>query len=224
VPVPGEHRVDAGAQLEEHRLVGRSAQRGRASVDRRPAVGARHHVDRDVGPAGERLRAQVDRVEQRGRVDVGGIGMQAAHRLPSYPPHGRLDRHRGRRRSPRRARAAAHRRAAAPALGRGAPGRRRRRSRSSGTSTTRGPGSCGRLALYVGRRAPDERAWDVPAQTLDVAGAPAEHRILPLEEAEPALRPAHELRWERAGLHLRLTAQGPWGVGDLIAIGASVRA
>jgi hypothetical protein len=86
------------------------------------------------------------------------------------------------------------------------------------------PGSCGRLALYVGRRAPEERAWDVPAQTLDVGGEPAEHRILPLDEAEPPLRPAHELRWQQAGLHLRLTAQGPWGVDDLVAIGASVRA
>lgn len=86
------------------------------------------------------------------------------------------------------------------------------------------PGSAGRLALYVGRSAPAERAWDVPAETLDVGGAPAEHRVLALAEAEPPLRPAHELRWRRDGLHVRLTAQGPWRVDDLRAIGASLRA
>jgi hypothetical protein len=85
-------------------------------------------------------------------------------------------------------------------------------------------GACGRLALYVGRMAPEERAWDVPVAALDVAGAAAEHRVLALDEAEPPLRPAHELRWQRDGLHLRLTAQGPWPVGELVAIGASLRA
>jgi hypothetical protein len=86
------------------------------------------------------------------------------------------------------------------------------------------PGACGRLALYVGHVPPEERPWDVAAHAVDVAGAPAEHRVLALEEAEPALRPAHELRWSRDGLHLRLTAQGPWQLADLVAIGASVRA
>jgi hypothetical protein len=149
--------------------------------------------------------------------------MQAAHRLPSYPPHGRLDRHRGRRRAPRRARAAADRRAAARALGRGAPAGRRRVEVEWNLDDTR-PGSCGRLALYVGRRAPTSAPGTSRRRRSTSAGAPAEHRVLPLDEAEPALRPAHELRWERAGLHLRLTAQGPWGVDDLVAIGASVRA
>ena len=86
------------------------------------------------------------------------------------------------------------------------------------------PGARGRLALYVGHAPPDERAWDVAARAVDVAGASGEHRVLPLDEAEPALRPAHELRWARDGLHLRLTAQGPWELDDLVAIGASVRA
>ena len=86
------------------------------------------------------------------------------------------------------------------------------------------PAARGRLALYVGRSAPGERAWDVPAAAVDLAGAPAEHRVLPLAEAEPPLRPAHELRWEREGLHLRLTAQGPWEVAELVAIATSVRA
>jgi hypothetical protein len=85
-------------------------------------------------------------------------------------------------------------------------------------------GAPGRLALYAGEGPPADRAWDVPVEDVDVAGAAAQHRVLALEEAEPALRPAHELRWERDGLHLRLTAQGPWRVEDLVTIGASVRA
>jgi hypothetical protein len=84
-------------------------------------------------------------------------------------------------------------------------------------------GSPGRLALYAGRSAPDERAWDVPAEQVGVGEATAEHRTLPLEEAEPALRPAHELRWDAGGLHLRLTAQGPWRLADLVAIAASLQ-
>ena len=84
-------------------------------------------------------------------------------------------------------------------------------------------GSRGRLALYVGHAPSEERVWDVAAQAVDVAGADAELRTIALEEAEPALRPAHELRWEHDGLHLRLTAQGPWALDDLLAIGASVR-
>ncbi len=46
--------------------------------------------------------------------------------------------------------------------------------------------------------------------------------MLALDEAEPSLRPAHELRWQRDGLHLRLTAQGPWERGTLLAIAASL--
>jgi hypothetical protein len=78
----------------------------------------------------------------------------------------------------------------------------------------------GRLALYAGPEPPRDRAWDVPAEQHDVI----ELRTLPLAEAEPSLRPAHELRWQRDGLHLRLTAQGPWGRDDLLAIAASVDA
>jgi hypothetical protein len=32
----------------------------------------------------------------------------------------------------------------------------------------------------------------------------------------------HELCWQHDGLHLRLTAQGPWAVGALVAIAQSV--
>ena len=85
------------------------------------------------------------------------------------------------------------------------------------------PGARGRLALYVGRSAPEERAWDVAVAAVDVGGAPAEHRTLPLEEAEAPLRPAHELRWRSGALHLRLTAQGPWELDELVAVAASVR-
>jgi hypothetical protein len=83
----------------------------------------------------------------------------------------------------------------------------------------------GRLALYVGTVAPPERPWDVEPVYVDVGLAGAEHRMLDLEEADPPLRPAHELRWLRDdGLHLRLTAQGPWAIDELIEIGASLRA
>jgi hypothetical protein len=82
------------------------------------------------------------------------------------------------------------------------------------------PSTPGRLALYAGVEPPPDRAWEVEAeQAGDV-----EVRSLPLEEAEPSLRPAHELRWRRGGLHLRLTAQGPWARDDLLAIAASVDA
>ena len=80
-------------------------------------------------------------------------------------------------------------------------------------------GAPGRLALYVGASAPEERAWDVEAEPL----GPGELRVLALEEAEPALRPAFELRWEADDLHLRLTAQGPWAREELAAIAASVQ-
>jgi hypothetical protein len=87
------------------------------------------------------------------------------------------------------------------------------------------PGARGRLALYAGTSAPAERVWDVEPRPVALGPhATAQHRVLALEEAEPALKPAHELRWEHDGLHLRLTAQGPWAVDELVALAASVRA
>ena len=44
----------------------------------------------------------------------------------------------------------------------------------------------------------------------------------PLPEADPSLRPVTELRWERDGLHLRLTGQGPWTTDALLGIARSV--
>lgn len=84
------------------------------------------------------------------------------------------------------------------------------------------PGSPGRLALYAGLGPSDERPWPGAASAVEVRGLPAEHRTLPLEEADPSLRPAHELRWRAGDLHLRLTAQGPWSLDDLVALAASV--
>ncbi len=81
-------------------------------------------------------------------------------------------------------------------------------------------GAPGRLALYAGPDPPPERAWDVDPEAI----GDAELRTLALDEAEPSLRPAHELRWRRDGLHLRLTAQGPWRRDDLLAIAESVGA
>ena len=43
-----------------------------------------------------------------------------------------------------------------------------------------------------------------------------------LSEAQASLRPVTELSWERDGLHLRLTAQGPWDIDALLALARSV--
>jgi hypothetical protein len=78
------------------------------------------------------------------------------------------------------------------------------------------PGAPGRLALYAGLvPAPDRGLQDAPR-----LGAYA-HRTLALEEAQPSLRPVHELAWERDGLHLRLTGQGPWELMALVALADS---
>jgi hypothetical protein len=82
---------------------------------------------------------------------------------------------------------------------------------------TRG-GTAGRLALYAGPDPPPDRAWDVGAEQVDGV----ELRTLPLTEADESLRPAHELRWRNDGLHLRLTAQGPWERSQLLTLAASV--
>ena len=53
-------------------------------------------------------------------------------------------------------------------------------------------------------------------------GRQTPHRQAPLAEAQPSLRPVHELHWRRDGLHLRLTAQGPWALSVLVAIAQSI--
>ena len=85
-------------------------------------------------------------------------------------------------------------------------------------------GSPGRLALYAGAAPPPARELPGAAdpRELIVADAPARLRTAPLPEAEPSLRPVAELSWEAGGLHLRLTAQGPWDEAVLLAIAASI--
>jgi hypothetical protein len=83
------------------------------------------------------------------------------------------------------------------------------------------PGTPGRLALYAGPEPP-------PARDLPGAAAPerrngATWRSAPLPEADPSLRPVLERTWTDGGLHLRLTAQGPWSGEALDAIAASIR-
>ena len=85
-------------------------------------------------------------------------------------------------------------------------------------------GAPGRLALYVGYAAPPHRDWpgDEPPRTVPVAGDDAAWREAQLLEAEPSLRPAVELSWRAHGLHMRLTAQGPWEPSRLVEIAESV--
>ncbi|HEX6697332.1 MAG TPA: hypothetical protein VF080_11070 [Solirubrobacteraceae bacterium] len=82
------------------------------------------------------------------------------------------------------------------------------------------PGTPGRLALYAGiDPAPDR---DLP-DAQQAAGADGiAVRTAALGEAQPSLRPVTELTWERDGLHLRLTAQGPWELEAVLALARSV--
>jgi hypothetical protein len=82
------------------------------------------------------------------------------------------------------------------------------------------PNTPARLALYAGLQ---------PAPDRELPGAtPTEHhnaitiRTAPLPEAEPSLRPVTELSWQHDGLHLRLTAQGPWALDALLALAESI--
>jgi hypothetical protein len=78
----------------------------------------------------------------------------------------------------------------------------------------------GRLALYAGLEPAPEH--DLP-DAQDVGGEEGiAVRTAALPEAQPSLRPVTELRWERDGLHLRLTAQGPWELDALLALARSV--
>ena len=75
----------------------------------------------------------------------------------------------------------------------------------------------GRLTLYVGTTPPPDRGL----AHASVVGRYA-HRRAPLSDAQPGLRPVQELAWEHDGLHLRLTAQGPWETDALLALARSV--
>lgn len=82
------------------------------------------------------------------------------------------------------------------------------------------PGSVGRLALYVGLDLPPEHELADVTDEVDARGARWRHA--PLEPAQPSLRPVQELRWEADGLHLRLTAQGPWERAAIAALAATI--
>lgn len=79
-------------------------------------------------------------------------------------------------------------------------------------------GSPGRLALLVSARAVASQLPEHPAETR----GPVAMRTAPLPEAQPSLRPVTELLWEADGLHLRLTAQGPWERETLLMLAAGV--
>lgn len=86
------------------------------------------------------------------------------------------------------------------------------------------PGRPGRLALYAGPDAPPVQLPedDVEATRIELAGRHVTVRRAPLEHAAPSLRPVWELRWRTTSLQLRLTAQGPWDLPDVLAIAASI--
>lgn len=79
------------------------------------------------------------------------------------------------------------------------------------------PESPGRLTLYAGIEAPPDRG--LPDARPEGRYA---YRSAPLPDAQPELRPVQELAWEQDGLHLRLTAQGPWVLTELLALAESV--
>ena len=85
-------------------------------------------------------------------------------------------------------------------------------------------GSPGRLALYAGRAPAPHRDGLAGASErgVKVGDLPGRLREHPLSEAQPSLRPVRELSWERDGLALRITAQGPWAIDDLLTLAASV--
>ena len=78
-------------------------------------------------------------------------------------------------------------------------------------------GGPGRLALWAGPSEPPDRGLPEPEVLEGYA-----HRFAPLGEAEPSLRPVHELVWRSGDLWLRLTAQGPWELDELRRVAASI--
>lgn len=83
------------------------------------------------------------------------------------------------------------------------------------------PGDPGRVALYAGAAPPAPHDLVGATESAPVADG-VTHREAPLSEAQDSLRPVQELTWTRDGLHLRLTAQGPWTLSALLSIAQSV--
>lgn len=82
------------------------------------------------------------------------------------------------------------------------------------------PGSPGRVALYAGTAPPPGR--ELPGAVDERAEGAFAVRTAPLPAAQQSLRPVTEVTWRAHGLHLRLTAQGPWDRQALLALAASV--
>jgi hypothetical protein len=80
-------------------------------------------------------------------------------------------------------------------------------------------GAPGRLALYAGSEPPPAHELE-GATEREVEGIVV--RTAPLPEAQDSLQPVTELSWQRDGLHLRLTGQGPWSTEALLALARSV--
>jgi hypothetical protein len=78
----------------------------------------------------------------------------------------------------------------------------------------------GRLALYAGLEAPPERELPGAGEAREEDAIAVRTAALP--EAQASLRPVTELCWQRDGLHLRLTAQGPWEIDALLELARSV--
>jgi hypothetical protein len=87
------------------------------------------------------------------------------------------------------------------------------------------PGSPGRLALYAGLDPPPAQ---LPPEATERAATAGGRRVtvreVALDAAQASLRPARELQWRAGDLHLRLTAQGPWRLEDLLTLVASINA
>lgn len=77
-----------------------------------------------------------------------------------------------------------------------------------------------RLALYAGTDPPPDRELPDASGVSERGGLAI--RTAPLPEAEPSLRPVTELTWHHDGLHLRLTAQGPWQLDALLGLADSI--
>jgi hypothetical protein len=81
-------------------------------------------------------------------------------------------------------------------------------------------GSPGRVALFAGRSRPPEQLANAELEVKASNGMVV--RRAGLDEAEPSLRPVIEISWRRFGLDLRLTAQGPWDLAEVMALADSV--
>ncbi|HEX6391390.1 MAG TPA: hypothetical protein VFZ89_18140 [Solirubrobacteraceae bacterium] len=81
-------------------------------------------------------------------------------------------------------------------------------------------GSPGRVALYAGRSKPPTQLHEAELEVKASNGMVV--RRAALEEAEPSLRPVIEVSWRRFGLDLRLTAQGPWDLAEVMGLAESV--